>query len=173
MSVVIPGPGIARPNRYYKWDPRMLELASHVAEWSKDPSTKVGAVIVRPDWTIASVGFNGFPRRVIDRPGLYVDRDEKYPRVIHAELNAILTARDSLEGCTLYASEFPCAGCGGAAIQAGLSRVVSWRPRPDMLERWADAFRVTVSMFKEAGVEFYCYERESEKGGAGEAPQAS
>lgn len=45
-----------------KWDERFIELARLVATWSKDPSTKVGAVIVRPYRTVASVGFNGFAR---------------------------------------------------------------------------------------------------------------
>ena len=42
-----------------KWETRFLEMARLVSGWSKDPSTKVGAVIVRPDKTIASVGYNG------------------------------------------------------------------------------------------------------------------
>ena len=49
-----------------KWDRRFLALAEHVADWSKDPSTKTGAVIVRPDRTIASMGYNGFPRGMAD-----------------------------------------------------------------------------------------------------------
>lgn len=36
-----------------KWDQRFLELAKVVSTWSKDPSTKTGAVIVRPDKTEA------------------------------------------------------------------------------------------------------------------------
>lgn len=45
-----------------KWDARFLDLAVFIGDWSKDPSTKVGAVLVRPDRTIAGLGFNGFPR---------------------------------------------------------------------------------------------------------------
>ena len=50
------------------WDMRFAQLAKLVSLWSKDPSTKVGSVIVRPDKTIASVGFNGFPKGVPDEP---------------------------------------------------------------------------------------------------------
>jgi len=46
------------------WHDRFFAMADLVGSWSKDPSTKVGAVIIRPDRTIASVGYNGFPRGV-------------------------------------------------------------------------------------------------------------
>ena len=61
-----------------KWDKRFIELADHVAQWSRDPSTKVGAVIVRTDKTVASMGFNGFPRGVDDAEGRYLDKPTKY-----------------------------------------------------------------------------------------------
>ena len=80
-----------------KWDGRFVELASHIAKWSKDPSTKCGAVIVRSDKTIASVGYNGFPRGLDDSGKLYDNRSVKYDRVIHAEMNAILNASESLK----------------------------------------------------------------------------
>ncbi len=95
-----------------KWDDRFLNLAKFVAEWSKDPSTKVGAVIVRPDRTVASVGYNGFPRGVLDHVDRYSDRDTKYAMVVHAENNALINARQSLEGCTLYVTPLPpCTQC--------------------------------------------------------------
>ena len=49
------------------WDQRFIALADHIGQWSKDPSTQQGAVIVRPDKTIAATGFNGFPRRHLRR----------------------------------------------------------------------------------------------------------
>ena len=49
-----------------KWDLRFLELARHISDWSKDPSTKVGCVVVGPDREIRSTGFNGFPRGIKD-----------------------------------------------------------------------------------------------------------
>ena len=49
-------------------------MAQLVASWSRDPSTQCGAVIVRPDKTVAAVGFNGFPRGADDSPALYPDR---------------------------------------------------------------------------------------------------
>ncbi len=49
-----------------KWDLRFIELAKHIAAGSKDPSTKVGCVVVGEDREIRSTGFNGFPRGIND-----------------------------------------------------------------------------------------------------------
>jgi len=108
------------------WDRRFLEQAKSVADWSKDPSTKCGSVIVRPNRTVAAMGFNGFPRGMRDDDELYADRTVKYTRVIHCEMNAILTAREPLNGYTLYVYPFlTCDRCAVHVIQAGIKRVVA------------------------------------------------
>lgn len=108
------------------WDARFLSLAAHIATWSKDPSTKCGAVIVRPDRTIASLGYNGFPRGVEDTPHLLNNREEKYKRVVHAEVNALLFAREPVKGYALYTWPFlPCCRCAAQIIQSGIERVVA------------------------------------------------
>ena len=73
-----------------KWDVRFLELADHISSWSKDPSTKVGCIIVGADREIRSTGFNGFPRGIDDSEERLTDREEKYPLICHAEENAIM-----------------------------------------------------------------------------------
>ena len=129
-----------------KWDRRFLHLATQVAGWSKDPSTGVGAVIVRPDRTIASLGYNGFPRGVADT---YEDRDHKLLRTVHAELNAILSAREPLSGCIIYSTLCPCSNCAAAIIQAGIAGVVSYNTeRPD----WRASFEASADMFLQANV---------------------
>ena len=45
-----------------KWDIRYLELAELVASWSKDPSSKIGAVAVGSKGEVLAQGYNGFPR---------------------------------------------------------------------------------------------------------------
>ena len=57
-----------------KWDKRFVELSKHVATWSKDPSTQVGAAVVDGQLCVVSLGFNGFPRGVDDSPELYADK---------------------------------------------------------------------------------------------------
>jgi len=139
------------------WDERFLAMAQHVAEWSKDPSTKVGAVIVSPDRSEISIGYNGFPRGVNDDPNSYFDRELKLMQTVHAELNAILNAGHSLKGHTLYTTLAPCCHCAAAIIQAGIVRVVSidvggFHPT------WMESIDSGRFMLLEVGVE---YERKS------------
>ena len=130
-----------------KWDKRFLELAEHVATWSKDRSTQVGAVIVDDQHRVVGVGFNGFPRGVTDDFRLD-DREVKYGIVVHGELNAILNAAFT-EGCTMYTSLGPCSQCAAAIIQAGIARVVS----PDTTHpRFMDSIRLGREILEEAGV---------------------
>ena len=128
------------------WHHRFIDLARHVATWSRDPSTQVGAVIVRPDRTIASVGFNGFPRGVYDAPARYADRPTKYSMVVHAEANAILNAHGPVAGCTLYSTLMTCNECAKLIIQSGIRNVVAPAPAP------ARQQEVALTMYGEAGV---------------------
>ena len=141
------------------WDHFFLELAKFYSMRSRDPSTKVGAVIVRRDNTVASLGYNGFSRHMSDDVSLYCDRTKKYARVIHAEMNAILTAREPLEGYTLYTWPFmPCERCAVHVIQSGIIRVVAPEPSDfDKAERWSDNFKSAMAFFNEAGVEVNLY----------------
>ncbi|WP_298952063.1 deaminase [uncultured Methylobacterium sp.] len=135
-----------------KWDLRFLEMADLIGGWSKDPSSKIGAVLVRPDRTIASVGFNGFPRGLPDRPELYANRDYKIATVRHAEENAIGFAKDqSLEGHTLYVSGLPpCCNCASEIIQRGIARVVA---RHSMVPaRWVQNMSWAAENLIDAGV---------------------
>jgi len=134
------------------WNERFLALAHHIAQWSKDPSTKVGAVIVRPNRTIASVGYNGFPRGVDDSDARYNDRSIKYAMTVHAEANAILSADQRLDDCTMYVTPLhPCSSCAALIIQSGIKRVVAHMPHDP--EHWKDSFAYARAMFDEAGVE--------------------
>lgn len=143
-----------------KWDRRFLKMAEHIAEWSKDPSTKCGAVIVRPDRTIASVGYNGFPRGMNDALALLANREVKLSRMVHAEMNALLSANEPVKGYTLYTVPFmPCDRCAVHMIQAGIKRVVSYAAEGARARRWANAFDQTTRYFREAGVELEILEQ--------------
>jgi dCMP deaminase len=136
-----------------KWDRRFIDLMKVAEGWSKDPSTKVGAVIVRPDLTVASIGYNGFPRGMSDDDALYADRPTKYSRIVHGEMNAILNAHGSVQGCTLYVPFPPCDRCAVHVVQAGIKRVVYIEPTDDIKSRWAEAFVQTAAIFADAGIE--------------------
>lgn len=133
------------------WDHRYLRIARHVASWSKDPSTQCGAVLVRPNNTLASTGFNGFPQALEDDPLLYANRLTKYPRVLHSEWNAIRTCQDpSLHGYTVYAWPMPpCGPCTAALVQKGVRRVVCPNPSSEKLERWKTQFDLAVGTWDE------------------------
>lgn len=132
-----------------RWHRYFFDVCKANASMSKDPSTKVGAVIVRPDRTIASTGFNGYPRRCNDDD--YQNRERKYQRVIHAEMNAILHAREPLNGYALYCWPLPpCDRCIPHIIQAGITTLVI-PPLPDN-DRWQKPCLEAQQMALEAGL---------------------
>jgi dCMP deaminase len=140
-----------------KWDKRFLSLASEVASWSKDPSTKVGCVIVDPDTLrIMGVGYNGFPRGMVDNKDLYEDRETKYSRTIHAEVNAVLNSQKT-EGMTAYVTAPPCTNCALVLIQSGINRVVCYAPSDDLTSRWGKQIAKTVGFLEEVEVEYQEY----------------
>ena len=141
------------------WDQRFLKLAEHISGWSKDPSTKVGCVVVGEDREIRSTGFNGFPRGIEDTELRYNDRELKYKYVVHAETNCIYNAAfngNSLDGCTMYVWPLPvCHECAKAIIQSGVCRVVSPQfTNPETELRWKDSCAQTIDMFDEAYVQY-------------------
>lgn len=137
--------------------PRLQEwaigMAEHVAKLSKDPSTKVGAVIFDPKRRIVSAGYNGFARGVEDTAERLENRDVKYRLVLHAEKNAILFATAPLDGCTIVVTHPCCAQCAAQVIQAGIKTVVWPVPDEAFAMRWKDDLALTMAQFNEAGVE--------------------
>ena len=116
------------------WNHRYLDLAAQVASWSKDPSSKIGAVAVGGKGQILSQGYNGFPRGVNDSDERYNDRPTKYKLVVHAEMNVIYNATYngvSLDGSTIICcwSCLCCSDCAKGIVQVGINKIVmpySW-----------------------------------------------
>ncbi len=136
------------------WDKRFLKLAKHISEWSKDPSTKVGCVVVGPDRELRSTGFNGLPRGIEDNEQRLNNREIKYPLICHAEENAIMHAARigiSLKDCTAYVTWPPCTRCARSLIQAGISTIV-YPENIEIPERWMDDFNLSLNMLKEAKI---------------------
>jgi dCMP deaminase len=136
------------------WPGRHLNLAEFISGWSKDPSTKVGAVLFRRDGSIISMGYNGFPRGVNDDPALMADRDIKLKMTIHAEDNAILAAvrnGSTVEGAYLAVTRHPCSACAAKLTQAGI-RQVYYRADEDFEMRWADDLELATDIFNQLGV---------------------
>lgn len=139
---------MSNSNKWHNW---FLGLAEYVASASKDPSTKVGAVIIDKERRVVSLGYNGLPRGVVDNDERLTDRDLKYKLIVHAERNALLFARGPVKGCTLYTwPMMPCATCCSMIIQAGITTVIA--PVSDN-PRWQEDMRLSQQLFQEAGVE--------------------
>lgn len=136
-----------------RWIEYGLAEAKTAARMSKDPSTQAGAVIFRPDKTIVSKGYNGFPRSMADRPEWYFDREEKYKRVVHCEMNAIIMAREPLDGYTLFTWPFlTCDRCAVHVIQAGIMTVIAPNLDDELRARWGASVDASVAMYRECGV---------------------
>ena len=139
-----------------KWDLRFLRLAKEISTWSKDPSSKIGVVIVNDDRRVLATGYNGFPRGVEDTSERLIDREQKYPLIIHAELNALLNALYSgvsVKDATLYVYGLPvCSDCAKGIIQVGIKRVVM--PVQEIPKHWDESWSETKAMFDEAGVKY-------------------
>ena len=111
------------------WDEYFMSLAILVSLRSKDPSSKVGAVLVK-DYKVIGTGYNGFPTGC-DESRFPWERDiegegwlnTKYPYVIHAEANALLNTVSSPKGSHLYVTLHPCNECAKVLIQGGIERV--------------------------------------------------
>ena len=119
---------------------------------SKDPSTKVGALVLNKRGRVKGTGYNGFARGVPDTPAFYDDREAKLHLIRHAEDNALAVAGDKARGGTLYATRPPCAHCASDAVQAGIRRVVYIAPPEGFAARWGEHQRWTNWQFAEAGV---------------------
>lgn len=154
-----------------KWDRRFLELAKHVAGWSKDPSTQVGAVLVDDNRKVVGLGYNGFAQGVMDLPERYNDRETKYKYVVHAEVNAILSAGAKTKGATLYvwpSFALPpiCNECCKLAVQAGVKEIIGYEPEQNRIDsrfddkaaerhkRWQESIGISKAMCDEAGVRY-------------------
>ena len=135
------------------WDQRYVDMAEFVAQWSKDPSTKTGAVVTI-DGLVTAVGFNGLPRGIADTEERLNNRDLKYKLIVHCERNAVLSAHRSVVGSTLYTWPFPsCSTCAAMMIQAGVKRHVAPKVPDHLLERWGEDIDLAMAIYKEAGVE--------------------
>ncbi|MDR1694797.1 MAG: dCMP deaminase family protein [Lactobacillaceae bacterium] len=143
-----------------KWHRRFMEVAKLVSSWSKDPSTKTGAIVVGPDKEIRATGYNGLVRGVNDSRSERFERPTKYDFFEHAERNAVYNASltgTSLKGCVMYATHPPCTDCARAIIQAGVKMVVTNEMKIDAntpKNTWRDQLNYSRQMFDEAGVEY-------------------
>jgi len=136
---------------------KYMRLARYQAcLFSKDPSTKVAAILIEPNsGMVVSTGFNGMPRNINEKKPERWERPLKYRYVAHAEVNAICNAARhgiSVEGSIAVVTFHPCVECCKALIQCGVKGIVTETPNMQD-ERWGEDFELSKAMFREAGIE--------------------
>lgn len=106
------------------WDEYFMKIAETVAVKSKDPSSKMGCVIVDQRKRVVSLGYNGMLQGANESKMTLSERPMKYYFAIHSEMNAILFAHQDLTGCTIYNRVATCENCLKYCLQAGIKRFV-------------------------------------------------
>lgn len=141
-----------------KWRNRYLLLAKHFSTWSKDPSTRVGAVAVSDNGLILSEGWNGFPRGIRDTPDRLGDRQMKYHYMAHSEKNLIYNATYNgvcLSNSNLYVYGLPvCSECAKGVIQVGIKSVYVLTDSMNIRDTWVESWKKTTDMFDEVGISY-------------------
>lgn len=143
---------------HISWDECFMRISEVIAQRSKDPSTKNGAVVVNDKKIVVGLGYNGFPRGVDDaqlpwaREGEFCDT--KYAYVVHAEENAIYNSNAQTDGCVLYCTLFPCNECAKTIIQSGIKEVIFQSDKYHDQDVW----KASRKLFDLAGVKYRQYE---------------
>lgn len=143
------------------WINRFMNLAKEVSTWSKDPSSQIGAIAVDDNRQILSVGYNGFPRGMDDSSELYEDREKKYSRIVHAEMNLIYNATHngvSLKDSSVFVyGLWVCSECAKGLIQVGVKNIYMKPTSINKLEKWQEEFEKTKTYLNEIPINYYEY----------------
>ena len=117
------------------WDQYFMSLAYLVSMRSPDAQTQHGCVLVDHKNKIIATGYNGFLPDAEDAcmPNL---RPHKYQHIIHAEVNAILSAAQNLEDCKIYITGLPCNECLKMIAKSGIKEIIVG----DRMHKFADGY---------------------------------
>ena len=143
------------------WDSYFMSIAVLSSKRSKDPNTKVGAVIIDSNNRVISVGYNGFPNVIseLDNDKEYSwDKTQKHLYVVHAEENCILNGNGkSYEDCTMYCTLFPCNKCAQSIVQTGIKKVIYLNKKED-----SEIFIASRRIMNNAHISYQQYKRNNE-----------
>lgn len=107
------------------WDRYFLDIANMVAARGTCDRLQVGCVITKGN-RIISTGYNGSIKGEphCDEVGHCYNNEGRCIRTIHAEQNAIIFAKEDLEGSTAYVTHEPCETCTKLLVQAGVKKII-------------------------------------------------
>lgn len=138
-----------------------------IASKSKDPRTKIGAVIVKDKHAILS-GYNGIAERVKDLPER-MERPEKYDWMSHAERNSCYMGAKfgiSTDKSILYTQGIPCVQCSDAVINCGIKEIVIHKQWQDFAlmdnknqRPWVEVYWKSKVKLDEAGVAIRIFDK--------------
>lgn len=143
-----------------KWKFRFCSLAKEISKWSKDPSSKIGAVIVDDRKVIISTGYNGFPESMDDKESDYLNRELKYQFIIHGEMNALLNALKtgrSVRDCNLFVYGLPvCSYCAKHIAQSGIKYVcMAFESNNERVTRWFETeWHISKNIFEKSNISY-------------------
>lgn len=145
----------SKGEREMQWLKYFMTLAKNVSEMSKDPSHKIGAVIVDQNKRIVSTGFNGFAKNIVDSDERLNDKDIKRKLTLHAEENAVSFAKRDLTGCDIYVYGYPpCTHCTSLLIQSGIKCIYYYNPTHKVSEHWKDDFELAETIANEVNIPY-------------------
>lgn len=128
-----------------------LDIAIKLSSLSKDPNTKVASIILRSDFSLVSVGYNGFPPGFPDTEEYWNNREVKNKMVIHAEDNAIDYANgQDLTNCIIIVTHYPCPKCASKIVKKNISKVIHINDK-----RIDHDCELTDSIFSTKGIETF------------------
>lgn len=131
-------------NQRPSWDEYFIGIAKLVASRSTCLRRQVGAIAVR-DRRILATGYNGAPAGLAHCAEVGCIREQQHVpsgqrhelcRGLHAEQNVIIQAAlhgISIQGSTVYCTDYPCSLCMKMLINAGIEEIVYSGAYPDDL----------------------------------------
>ena len=127
---------------------------------SEDNNTQVGAIV--PDaWVLPLVGANRFSypkQNTLEN----LERSRKYPRIVHAEMDIILTAASSaisLKGATMISPWAPCPPCAQGIVRSGISQIYIHKSAMDRTpDRWKELLDIGHEILEDGGVTLILWE---------------
>lgn len=136
----------------------IFDKINEIAQFSRDPHTRVGCALTNDSGNILLMGYNDYPENMLIIPQERKERPEKYKWIEHAERNVLFTAARlgiSTSGLTMHQNLCPCTECARAIVHSGLKRVVTHRPDLDneAVQRWHEDMKRSLEMFSETNVE--------------------
>lgn len=144
------------------WIKKHFSMCETVALWSKDLTTKVGAVIIDRENNTLCTGYNGFPRGVGDLNKKRLKRPEKYIWTEHAERNAIYAAARNgiiLKDKIMFTTLFPCVDCARGIIQSGITDLYCYTTDFEH-KRYGEVWRKSMTMFEEGHIKIHFIKKE-------------